>query len=94
MMESERRTEQPVVVWERSSPAGGEQEAKREPARIVPLRPARNEPAGEPFVVTRQLPGRAGEGTAGTITYVGSGFWANAKSGARSDAASYVRMSA
>lgn len=93
-MESERRSEQPVVVWERPSHAGSEQEAKREPVRIVPLRPARSEPAGEPFVVTRQLPGRAGEGAAGTITYVGSGFWANAKSGARFDAATSVRMSA
>jgi hypothetical protein len=93
-MEDERRSEQPVVVWERPSPAVGEQEAKREPARVVPLRPARSEPAGEPFVVTRQLPGRTGDGAAGTITYVGSGFWANAKSGAGSDAAPCVRMAA
>lgn len=69
-----------VIVWEDGTKASAPQESRSEPARVVPFRQSGVGSTGEPSVVTRLLPGREGEAKpAGTVTYVGSGFWATSE---------------
>lgn len=93
-MEGCKNDEQAIVVWETSAKAtgGAESETGTTSARVVPLRAdgSGNAGEGEPVVVSRSMPGR--NGVAGTILYVGSGFWTRAVGG--SSAASSPRMAA
>lgn len=84
-MEQGKNAEQAVVVWESSA-------GEKHQANVVPFRPGARGSAGEgePSVVSRSMPGRSGE--AGTVIYVGSGFWA--RSAGDGSASASPRMAA
>ncbi|MDF2661581.1 MAG: hypothetical protein K0Q94_4372 [Paenibacillus sp.] len=70
------RGEQSSVTEIRLLVTTGSSGRASESAVSLPPRGAKAEPALEPTVVTTALPGQAGEAKpAGTVTYVGAGFW-------------------
>ncbi|MDF2714312.1 MAG: hypothetical protein K0R28_1237 [Paenibacillus sp.] len=84
-MENAKNDEQAVVVWKTSvSVESGKSANSAERGNVVPFGPNASGTDGEAAVVSRSLPGRVGE--AGTVIYVGSGFWARSAGGASSSA--------
>lgn len=91
-VEQGRNAEQAVVVWENSAGATNDTRGEKQQANVVTFRPGTIGSAGEgePVVVSRSMPGRSGE--AGTVIYVGSGFWA--RSAGSGSASASPRMAA
>ena len=77
--------EQAVVVWKTSvAEDSGKSGSGAERGNVVPFGLNASGTEGEAVVVSRTLPGRVGE--AGTVIYVGSGFWSRNAGGASSSA--------
>ncbi|TMV47299.1 hypothetical protein FE783_22085 [Paenibacillus mesophilus] len=84
-MENAKNDEQAVVVWKTSvSGDSGTSGTGVERGNVVPFGPNAAGTDSEAAVVSRSLPGRSGE--AGSVIYVGSGFWARNAGGASSSA--------
>jgi hypothetical protein len=91
-MEQGKNADQAVVVWENCAGAANGAGGDKQQANVVTFRPGAKVSAeeGEPAVVSRSMPGRSGE--AGTVIYVGSGFWA--RSAGSGSASASPRMAA
>ncbi|RKN80684.1 hypothetical protein [Paenibacillus ginsengarvi] len=95
-MEANRQEEKAVVSWETAQKEKQRQDEASSggSGNVVSIKPAAAQRLiAEPSVVTRAMPGAdGGAKPAATVIYVGSGFWATAKS--TTHASTSIRMAA